>query len=454
MTLKLGELALLGVTNDGYVAYAAFGAQDVSLEVVSVNGGAPTVLVPSLGQDDDVVVSGGAIGYWTNTAATGLGTFNVWTKAAGAKTNVATGSFAGLFTATADGARIGFGVTGDAAGATDLAVTNASAPSATPVLTGINLRSQSCPPDIGFPEKGNTLLAAYCTGNAQNAADAKVSAVNAAGAVSTLVDNQGAGGVRPFWSSDATGTKIVTLGLPGGGSPNALRVHVVATPAAAPLELDTDVTTALLTSDGAAAVYRTGAGSIRRSTTVANPVKTTAVATGALGLLGFDTTRKFILFRQQDALQSPRRSDVRMIDSTVANAPVIDLVATQTGTTTGFTANGSHALYVTELAANEALGTIKTKPTAGGAERQIATKATAPIALDSGTKVIFVDNPKPFGQQGEATVDIKAFDAAGLGGPTLVATDVDAQGFRTSGNKLVYVTLKAQGGGLFSRVVP
>ena len=63
--------------------------------------------------------------------------------------------------------------------------------------------------------------------------------------------------------------------------------------------------------------------------------------------------------------------------------------------------------------------------------------------LPTGTKALFVDNPKQVGDG--LTIDVKIFDAAATAAPTVVVAGVEPS-FGVSGTKLVYVKPGATGG--------
>ena len=93
-----------GVTTDGYVAYLRFENNKTSAEVIAGTGGTPVVLNPDLGDNDDIYVSGGAVGIWSQLDQDFVGKFAVWTKAGGLKDSTIRGPI-GEFAANSDGSR-------------------------------------------------------------------------------------------------------------------------------------------------------------------------------------------------------------------------------------------------------------------------------------------------------------------------------------------------------------
>lgn len=456
--LKQGTALFLDVTSDGQVVYIAANGNARTLEAVPATGGQQTVIDPAFDtQADEAVVSGAVVGYWKAVAANRLGTFNLWTKAGGAKTSVATSSVATLMAGSEDGTKVAFGVNG-AAGAngptnTDLAVTSTTAPSNTAVLTGttasgsgINLASQGCSPDLGFV--GKRLFAAHCSGTGTGSTAARLFTVADGATTPTRLDASGgaAGSIRAFWLTDKAGTKV--FARTSNASQTGLVFDVAKANGPAIATLDTNVTGGFLTDDGSAVVYRTtadGVAGLRRASATATPAPITLVEAGELLDVNTDKTKMLV------SVVAPQGNlvDVRVADTTTANQTPTAIVATATANPIGFTRGGTHALYVTD--ASQTGNKLKAKPIAGGTEVLVAENIQG-IGTGPGGWVILLRN----GQQVNANItlyDLEIVDVTKGGAPKKIADGV-AESFGVSGSKLVYTRLAAQGGGIYAVDLP
>lgn len=465
-TLKKGASVLVGVTSDGYAAYIAITGTTASLEVIPVAGGTATVLLPSFAQTDGVRVSGSTVAYWTGVT-TGVGTLGYWTKATGVKAAVSTTSAKNFFFSNPDSSRIAFsvGATATATG-TSLAVTTPALASPTPVLTGanyaINLASAvppavdkpaTCVPDIGFT--GKALFAAYCTGVAATATDARLVTVpdGATPAVKRLdaVTAGAAESVQPLWSASTAGDKVFTI----NSAPNARGRIIFNAATVTSATLDVDTQDGVMLDDGSSVVFRVenAAGTtkaIRRATAVAAPVTTDLVATAAEGLLSISRDQKHALYHTLP-FSADGLVDIRVLSTTPPPA-LTDIVPTAAAYPFGFTGDNTTVLYQTDPDAN-GIGKLKSKPVAGGAEKTLATNMYDLRPLTTGAGVLILDNPKQVTGQKILTVDIKYLDVAAGGTPKLLADTVPTTSFIVSGTRLVY-SLLGTGAGVYSTTIP
>ena len=464
-TLKPGAAILIGITSDGYVAYLSIGAASASLEVVPVTGGAPTVLIPTFAQTDGVVVSGASVAYWTTVTA-GIGTLGYWTKASGPKAAVATLSKSGMFSSTTDSARIAFSV-GATATTTDLALTTPVAAANTPVLTGatgagraINLAAAAgvggaaptCAPVIRF--KGNILFAAYCTGVSPAANAARLVTIPDASTTAKRLDNasnNALGSITPFVSADTTGTKVFVI----NSGANATGRVIFNAAALTQANLENDTKDGLMLDDGTGVFYRlqNAAGTtkaIKHATTAASPVITPLVATNAEGFFAVSNDQTHALYHTL-----PPASGLVDIRSLATKPPAlsVDIVATAVAFPFGFTGNGASVLYQTDVDA-KGVGNLKSKPTAGGVEKQLAAAMYDARPLRTGTGVLVLDNPVDDATNQIINVDIKYLDSAGGAAPALLADTVPSDGFDVSGTHLVYARFSGASAGLYVIALP
>lgn len=457
--LKAGGAVLLGVTDDELAVYVTIGGASSALEAVPLAGGAPTVIAATIDvQTDNVVVSGGAVGWWTGiNQTTGVGTFNVWTKADGAKTALSAASASGIFTATADGTRIAFSTAATAA-VSDIAVLTTA--TATAQANGIFAAADSInltalePPAQGQPAPcgldmsfvGKKLLAAFCVPASDT--DARLYLVPDGTTTEIRLDSAGAaaGAIRPFWIADATASKILVIGTP----PNA--TGRIITPGAntgastsVALENGTGLT-GFLTDDGSAVVYRTAAG-LRRAATGATPAPKMLVA-GAKSLLDTTADKTRVLLRTLDPAQTG--IDIRSADTTTENQTPKDIVATASASPLGFTGSGAHALYLSDV--SQTGNKLKAQPAAGGMERELAKDIEGVAVAPEGDGVILLENGQA---QGQLTLyDARYVNAATGASSKKIADGIPDSGFQLVKKKLVYSRIAQMGAGLFVADLP
>lgn len=451
--LKQGGAVLLGVTEDDQAVYVTIGGASSSLEAVSLAGGTPTVIAATIDpQNDNVVVSGSAVAWWTGIDAnTGVGTINVWSKAAGAKTALNAASAAGVFAGSSDGSRVAFSVAANPQGTqTDLWVTDTATAAAVTngifiVNDSINLASAGgdCAPDMEFV--GKKLFAAFCTGTSANATDARLYLVPDASTTEVRLDTVGAanGLIKPLWFSDTTGTKLFVVGA--GASSTGRVIDTVASTSVA-LEDGTGLA-GFVTDDGSAVVYRTNAGGLKRAGTGAAPAPKTLLA-GAKIILDRSRDKSKMLVSTLDPAND--LVDIRSVDTVTENQTPKDIVATATAYPIGFTGSGGHAVYLTDM--TDTTNKLKAKPTAGGTERELAKDIEALGIEPGGDGLILVENGVP---QGQLTLSELRYVNAGTGASSAKITDgVPDSGFIIQKKKLVYTRVAQMGAGLYVADLP
>ena len=454
--LKAGKLSFLGVTTDDQVVYTVAGAGTArDIETIPLAGGSPTP-IGTVASDDHVSITGGVVAFWTAVVEDDFaGTLNLWTKAAGVKTNVALASSLFGFRSSVDGSRIAFRFNrGPDTGAYDVAVTTPGAPSTTAnattaIVTNVT-SSASCTASMRFVK--TSFFSSHCTGGGTGKNLVTVPDVPSP-TPRTLVDGSvAADALRPefSWTADLAGTKVFVL----GGAAAQGRVITVATGAVANIE--TDTTGGFLSGDGTTVFYSTKAGALKRAPATNNPAPVVLVAAGFAGLegrFGADATR--VVFHSL-APSADFLTDLKLVDTTAPGQAAINLLGTVTGSWGAFTGTGSHVVYRTDVSTNLDLpssGKLKVRPvTAGGVEVEIAATADYPWMLTKNTKGVFADNSRMV--SGGFVFDLKAFDAAG-GTPTLMASGIGtspAEGFlsgfwlSSDETKVIYAKPGAAGG--------
>jgi hypothetical protein len=190
---------------------------------------------------------------------------------------------------------------------------------------------------------------------------------------------------------------------------------------------------------------------LMRSAT-ANPTPTQLVASGVRGLAGSTKDLAYLMAYSNapdTTNQNVPRIDLQLANGTTPGA-LTTLLAPSTGEPAGFTATGSHAVYITDLPATGGpVGTVRAKPVAGGAEIVLAQNAAYPQMTTAGAKVLWMDNFVQVGTDG-VSVTVEIADLAGAATATAVVDGVDP-GFYAD-DKNVYATVAGQG--LFMKALP
>ena len=439
-----GAAVMLGIAGDQIVYLVPAAAGGGALNAVPVAGGAPAKIT-DLGANDNAVVRGGAVAIYT-AATNGVGTIGIWTKANGLKSNVATGSTVGFFTATTDGTTVAFSVGTTSANnkptSTGVAVTSSANPTNTAVLTGttaVNLAATNCAPDVSFV--GNVLYAAYCTGTTTTTTAARLMKVD--GGTATRID--GNKSIQPYWQAAKNGSKLFVIGTAPN---NEGRIIDPAGPTVTALE--NAVEDGVMADDGSAAIYRTTAGALKRGTGAA--AATTLVAANVKGFLDFSADKSKVLFYQLDPAGQFQLVDIRLADTTTANQTPTDVVNTATTLPIGFNAPGSQVLWMSDPGQTGLL--LKTKPTAGGTEKQLAKDVFGGNPAPSGTSVVLLGNLQ---QQGQLNlVDLSVVDSVAGGTPAAVANgkSVPDNQIRFKDKTLVFVSVDQTAGGLYTATLP
>lgn len=461
VTIKSGEIYLVGTTKDGQVVYtSAANNNKRQLEAAPLTGGAATI-IGTIDEDGDASVAGNAVVYWTDIDPNaGVGTVNVWTKAAGAKVNVATESIPGYADATEDGSKIMFSFNSPADTA-DFAITSPGAPQAvasatTGIVPKVNVVAPNCAASFGFV--GKAFVSVHCPGNGQNLTKASLVYLPDAASPTpvTLIDGTAtANSLKPLYTANKTGTRVAVIGITN----SQLRVVTLAGGAVATIE--NNVGYAFLNDDASKVFYRKtdnslwSAASVNNATPAASPAGATNLVTAGniAGVLDVSPNNAYAVFRKlapAGAADDFPRADLNLIDTTTAAQAGTPLIATATGGVAGFTDTSSHVLYLADMAGDTGIGKLKVRPVAGGAEREVAASATLVRTIGGGTKVTFMGNPQVAGQV--ATVDISAFDAASNAAAAVLVSGADPY-YEVSSGKLVYV-LPGATGGLYTMPIP
>jgi hypothetical protein len=454
------------VTGDEQVVYInVTGTTTASLEAIPLAGGTKSVIAAAYDvQADDVMVSGGAVAWWTGLdATTGVGTINVWTKATGPKTALNAASQDGVFTATVDGSRIAYSVAvglSNAKAITDIAVQDS--PDYVAVSDGLFVANDSVNVDAAFSAGGGApplcglqmrfvgkkLLAAFCV--AANDTNARLYLVPEASTTEVRLDSAGtaAGAIQPFWLADAAGTTFFTVspGTNNLGTGRIIKVDATATTITS-IALEANTARAgFVSDDGSAVLYRTTAG-VRRTATAAVAPKT--IVADAKSILGTASDKSRILVRKLDPASG--LVDILSADTTTENQTPKDIVATAAARPFGFTGANDRVVYLSDVTATT--NKLQSQPAAGGTPKEIAKDISGVALAPTGEGVIVIENMQMQGQL--ELFDLRYIDAVSGDTSGKITDGVPASNFVvTKTKKLVYNRLAAMGGGIFVADLP
>ena len=428
---------------------------------VPIAGGAPTKLW-ELGGTDNQAIVGAVIGHWSNIANS-VGTLEVWTRASGLKSNIATNSAVGVLRASADGSRIAFSqdtvLAGNKPVSTALGVRGINDTTNIVTLDGaeglMNLASANCPVQLAFA--GQTLFAEFCLGTTATQNLARLVALPGSATSFVRIDapdlaaaNTLAGQVR--FSTDAAGTKVVAASL--GGSENTGRVYTVATPSTGIVDLEpfpTGVggTLYTMTPDGTQVFYRVPATSapneVKAAVVTSSPATVKVVSAGVRSLSALSPDGHAMLFSK--LAPASGLADINLVDFSVATPAPRALVATAKGAPIGFTGTSSHAVFVEVGTAVK----LRSAPVASGDPIDLVTANTLAGGrpVQTSTSFIFytdLKSPANFPKCG----DINFVDAANPQAPKKISSGVPlGQGeteLYVTGKKVVYTRLTLPNG--------
>lgn len=376
-----GDYRLLGVTTnfEPYAVYYQFnGDNTTDLGVVPIYGGAPVILQKAIAEADNAFVSGGAVAWYTGTAASGVASvITIWTPENGAK-KVTTKTAAGVFAASRDGKRVAFSADSDI-DETPLVVTSSAAPAIdAPALNGANTlnlaaTASQCLSALEF--HGPTLFGTFCTGHAPDAEDAKLFTIDEAGVAIERGNkaNLGSGNIV-FFNADEVGHRAFVFTVD-------LKAHLLTLNGAETAVKDLgEVNDARMLDDGSGAIVLRGRGLSR----VAEDE--VPLATDATVLYGPTRDSKTVLFATTDAQAAA--TDLKAIPS--GGGTALALVATATQRFIASSGSSTHAIYRTDVV--DGVGVLKAIPTVGGPEVTLAPVAFGANVPPEGTGVLTVSN--------------------------------------------------------------
>lgn len=442
--IKAGDTQVLGVTTGAqpHVVYYVFkGTNATDIEAAPVAGGAAISLATNITDQEGAIVSGGAVAIYKgfNTGSI-YNSVTIWTKTAGAQ--VVTSKTRPIFAANADGSRVAFSV-GATATSTGIAVTGSVTPSATPVVTDVNLAAANCQVRAGFA--GETFAITHCTGTTTSVSNARFVTVSAGATTPVVrVDNAGTDGLVSLFYADTTGSKFVVVGRTNFEGRlltlNGANTTIGTTEA--------NLNQIAVLPNGSAAVYVTATGALKSATFAATPTVNTLVATGVDSLWAVAPDSSKIAFGSlYDADED--LSDVKVIAAT--GGAVTTAVSTATAYMQGFSPTGDAVLYLEGFGTNGS-ATLKSV-TLGGTPKTIEPGVFGVNAPETGNKILAITSATSVGQSAYS-VSYKTVDVTGATASVAAVTDSLLGSDGWSGKTFWYTNISAANPGVYSYALP
>jgi len=405
-------LSVRGVTSDGYLIYSDDNA--LTLHALALAGGQPQDL-GALGAKFWINVVGDVVFSWSNVTDQGVGALGVWS----AKTGLHAISSASVgIDATASGDRILYTDHVDANGTGDVYLANVDGSAAVKLLSGMYV--DPCFPQMGFA--GTTAVVSFCPAAPpqSGAPNATVSSfASPAFARVDLVTN-----AINYWSTDGThvlaslANGIVVAPIGGGN----------------PMTLDANGFLGTFGDNGQAVFYSTHSNAFRRSPPT-TPAPVTLVPSAFGGVWSFSPDQKWVLFFSNFGATGYDA----YLASAATPSPVTTLWPTATGAVLGaaFTADSSHALFVTNIDPCVSSGTLHAFAVGGG-DTVLGHGVFADWAI-GGARVLFSDAYAITGGLRFGRADIELVDLAQSPTPTKLVSRADAVfGLSPAADQLIY----------------
>jgi hypothetical protein len=399
--LQAGDaLSVRGVTADGYVIFS----DDVALRLAAVEltGGSTKSLGP-LGSKFWVSVQGNVVFAWSSVASTGQGALSVWTASTGLHA-IAPASYGLLAAASADGSQILYVDGVDATGTTgDVSMAQVDGTGAKKLLRGVHVAG--CFPQLGFV--GTFALSSHCDGNPGPSFSSAITSFSLPSLARTDLVTHAAN----YWSASATrvfaSTSHGVLLVPIGGGPTEM--------------VDKTGFIGQLSTDGQTTFYSTMSHAFRRSPAVA-PSPTTLVQKdfgGLYSLSGDDAWALYYWSMGNDG------SDLYLTGTAAHGTPTTLSSTTNAGIVgDAFTADSTHALYVTDVDPCNDSGALHARALDGTSDVILGHGVWLDRAT-SGGKVVFSENYLATGGLRFGRADIAVADTAHGGAATRVVSGAD-----------------------------
>ena len=439
--VKGGDYALMGVTADNQAIAYDRGAG--ALVAFDVRTGAKSIIDPGVATLDlrsNVVFS------WSSFNANSP--LLAWTAAGGAhpiaknsRPNGSAASSDGLFIFYSDNAGNGTNA--------DLYVARVDGTGAFRIATGIELGS--CPFQGTFV--GGRLIARFAPNGANSC---NVIAVDPANGIGQVLGTQLAD--APFAIDDA-GTMVFVADTNLAGK-------VLSTTGGPAVAIDTDVRDGLLLPGGAAVIYRTSGGALKRAPTAGNAGSITLVASGVTRFVSNSIGASDVSALSPDGRWVIYTSSARdgpcdlYLANTARPGKPMTLAANQTGAIFGdaFTSNSSRVLYYPTVEAiaigrvTAMIGEFDSQSVAGGDVTPHSLKSYVAWAGQA-AKVVFNTNFKAASSSGRA--DLVWTDTSKNMQPVLIAPQAEAEFYlNRTRDIVVYAVTGTAAKGVYAYTIP
>lgn len=399
-----GSYTLVGVTSDGWVA--VFDNDKMSLLVVKLTGGAPTVVSANAGVAQ---VDGRLVFSWHDTGNQDNGPLAIWGAASGVK-EVAKLSSPNSSAAAADGSYVAFVDKLDAleeVGDIELAKGDGSG---VVTVASQKLVLDPCIAGLDFTAAPPRLVAAHCPrpGDA-GVTSATVAIHDVAGKPTEL-----AKGAADYFRLDPKGMAVAVASAMDVGS-------IVPIGGGMPLVANlVGFNDGEFLPDGSALVFVNQAGALSRVPTKGG-MATVLAAKGASDFDGLSPDGKFALVHEGDGAGG--YYDLALAGTVKAGA-LLPLSPKGDGAALGdpFSSDSSHALFfhaINELQ-SAYVGALDAQPVAGGGAKPLAAASHAVLAA-SAARVVFSDHY----DDDADTADILTSDLTKAAAPALLVTGAD-----------------------------
>jgi hypothetical protein len=364
-----GGARLVDLTTDDYAIYRL----GTTLYAAKLEPGAePIVIVENAPM---VQVRGRVVFAWSNIDyTTNLADMVVWTGAHGTRPMGSAFFREGTVAASPDGEQILY-LTNPTIDRVDLMLAATGSDSVSALVPQAGLGSNTtCAPQFGF-EGGDKIVVGICQPESW---DATLQLYTPDGAGGWQVSQLAADG-ESHWSADASAERIFF-------TTRASRANVFEAGELRPI--DTQVAWGVLTPDGATAFYVVG-DQLRR-TPLPNIDPVPVIPNEFRSRVGFNSTFSYVLFSKVVSYEAGTRRDLYLSPTTAYNPNAEALVPDPTATISrsAFTADGSHALWMTDVDAQGA-GTLHARRVWGGPERTFENVDT--VVAASGAVIVFSD---------------------------------------------------------------
>jgi len=440
---------ILGITDDDYVIYEGANA----IYALSVVPGSKPILIAGSNDPDAGADAGGlgqatAFAYhdlvfvWSGLTQNYVGALSVWSSTIGTPRSLSPASLYGAVAVSSDSKY--FVYTGGANETGSIATLYGSAAAAgasSATLAASIEATMACGFEPAF--SGSYALVQYCPVNDAGAASPPAIYAFEAGtwAQTTILSN------TTSFDPDSTGTDTVVLTAAG--------VLELATVSGAATDVPLDPTIVptqsqsyFLSTTDHFALYTTGTGALEVSTLpLTSPLKLQTANVN--GIIGLSPDEKWAIVNNANDPTTMYPTDLSLVSTSAAGPATLLTTGSIAdtsggkGTTSGFTQDGSHLVFLSDIKFNSSYALTGASLSAApigtaGKVTPITTNVAYYWSMSTAANVIYNDDyVYNAGTYGRAT--LHSIDLAGTASPTLLQANADSYFVLTSdGTKLIY----------------